>query len=165
MFQLCWIRRLDVNKYWQVDALFTPALSSSGLSPLLPGRFTLARAPVAIQQQPAVSRSQSGDVRAWQKRNSNPRYSHCQTDLNCVYKFRETTNYIQLCFNVQDRWLSAAVHQSWRHITKITSNVTNEILKMSLPKYSISRTQPTADIVSQYRQSCSLEWLKLPPRC
>jgi len=31
------------------------------------------------------------------------------------------------------------------------------MLKIFFIKYSISRTQQTADIVSQYRQSCGLE--------
>jgi hypothetical protein len=29
MLKLCWIRHLDVNKYWQVDALFTSTVSGS----------------------------------------------------------------------------------------------------------------------------------------
>jgi len=63
MLQLCSIKHQDVNKYWQVAALFTPAVSSSGLSPLQLGQFTVERAPFSNEQQSGVSHSRSGDLR------------------------------------------------------------------------------------------------------
>ena len=143
-----------------MDALFTPAVSSSGLSPLLPGRFTLARAPISNDEQPHVSHSRSGDLRTWQKRKSNPWYSHFPTDVLRVYKCGEKCNYIGCTSTCKTDDCQLLYTNRDVIFIKITSDVTNGILKMLLRKYLIPPTQQTTDIISQYWQSCSVEWLQ-----
>jgi hypothetical protein len=49
--------------------------------------------------------SRSGDLRTWQTKFYPPVQS-LPTDLPCVYRLREKIDCIQLCLNVEDRWLS-----------------------------------------------------------
>ena len=148
MLLLCWIRHLDVNKNWQVDALFTSLVSGSGLSPLLPGRFTLWKEllfplnsrlmlPISDPGTFVPDRNEvvfPGIVIVERICNASTNFERKLIFYSCVTTCKTATTVRLLCANHDIIFV------------KITSTVTNEILNICMSLFNFLNII-TADMI------------------
>jgi len=160
VFHLCWIRRLDVNKYYKwthsahqrypasychlycpVDLLWKDSpfpLNSSLMFPIAnPATLVPDRNQTLTSGTVSAKRISPASTNLEKKLIIYSCVSPCQT-ADC-----------QLLFTSRDVIF-----------IKITSNFANGILKMFWLKYLISRTQQTTDIVFQYWQLWRIGWFQ-----